>query len=93
MHLTQFWYFKSNNQSYYSNHFAYFPLNQPKGISFKKTRKILIFWPKWLHFAPISPPMVLLCQGEFFNIFNLGYFEPQGAVIGKGFFLWLKTGK
>ena len=25
--------------------------------------------------------MVLLCQGEFFNIFDLGYFGPQGAVV------------
>ena len=24
---------------------------------------------------------MLLCQGEFFNIFDLGYIGPQGAVL------------
>ena len=78
---TQLCHFKTFNVSVYSYHFAYFPLNELRPISFKETREILIFWPKWLYFAPISPPMVLLCQGEFFNILDLGYFGPQGAVM------------
>ena len=73
---TQLCHFKTFNVSVYSYYFAYSPLNEFRPISFKETREILIFWPKWLYFAP----MVLLCQGEFFNIYDLGYFGPQGAV-------------
>ena len=75
---------KSNNHSFDSYHFANFPLNQPKAISFKKTCKILIFWPKWFHIAPISPPMVF--TKESFLTFWFGVFWTSGSYDGQMIF-------
>ena len=64
-----------------SLHFSLFLTNRLFGISPKKIREIWFFWAFWHHILPISPPSMLVCQGEFFIIFDLGHFGPQGAVL------------
>ena len=59
---------------------TYFPCLLFDSISLKETHEFLIFWPKWLYFALISLPIMIVCQAEFFNKLDMGHFGLQDAV-------------
>ena len=66
--------------SVYSYYFAYSPLNEFRPISFKETREILIFLASMALFCTNKSPNGVTLPRKFFNILDLGYFGPKGAV-------------